>query len=418
MLVEQAVFASARTERGDGYQLVAVSPGVADEDRRALTTWCPSHDALLDDDPTAKSVNFHRLPSGAYSIARTSPAGAEFSGRGGAQVRTHCLITPPEVLARFGSNPFAVLRAALAGGKVVQGDQTPRHLRAFNLVGRARPASEKRLRDVCDTWGPDVLARFVHVATHASAVGLCAADASEPLIEAMLSCLPAECRAEFSFSTGLKYSPRRPFRVVGLADQHMAVRLQRSHGIEPVSLSDRDEAAPTDGWAALVHRLLQNDRGATLAAVLAQPRPGLKLADLASLAAQLSTRARVDDEPLTVAHAHQGRPRGETALQRAAGQLGAARPSRTLAEDCPQVVARLERLDDVVFAAIAGHSESLSELERLWPAVLAELGPELVEHSREQYLEFATRVWNESRDGLRDAQAGVGALDVLCILLD
>ncbi len=49
-------------------------------------------------------------------------------------------------------------------------------------------------------------------------------------------------------------------------------------------------------------------------------------------------------------------------------------------------VEQLGILDDAVFEAIAGRSEALDGLKRLWPEMKANLGTTLVEESREQYV--------------------------------
>ena len=114
MVIEQAIFTSAQTDRSDGYQLVVASRGIVSEDRRELTVWGPSHDSLLTAGGEASSVGFFRLPSGSYCVSKTVAAGPEYSGRGGQRIYTHYLVVPPEALARFGNNPFAVLYAAIA----------------------------------------------------------------------------------------------------------------------------------------------------------------------------------------------------------------------------------------------------------------------------------------------------------------
>ncbi len=116
MLIEQAIFTSAETDRAQGYQLVRRSAGVSETDARELSLWGPSHDSLVERPNERSSVNFFRLESGWYSVSRTTLEGAEYSGRGGQRVSTHFLLVPPEVLARFGNNAFAVLRAATAIG--------------------------------------------------------------------------------------------------------------------------------------------------------------------------------------------------------------------------------------------------------------------------------------------------------------
>ena len=64
--IEQAVFTSARTDRGLGYQIVATSPGVAEAVRRELAIWGPSHDSLLETGGDAVSFNFFPLPGGSF----------------------------------------------------------------------------------------------------------------------------------------------------------------------------------------------------------------------------------------------------------------------------------------------------------------------------------------------------------------
>jgi hypothetical protein len=54
-----------------GYHLVARSRGVSDLEAGALTTWSPSHGALLVDPANRTSVNYHSLPGGRYALSRT-----------------------------------------------------------------------------------------------------------------------------------------------------------------------------------------------------------------------------------------------------------------------------------------------------------------------------------------------------------
>ena len=66
-------------------------------------------------------------------------------------------------------------------------------------------------------------------------------------------------------------------------------------------------------------------------------------------------------------------------------------------ETDPDVVARLEWLDDLMFAAIDGDAGSLETVGDAWKNILGELGWEAVEESRRQYLRRAQSVWNELR---------------------
>jgi hypothetical protein len=59
-----------------------------------------------------------------------------------------------------------------------------------------------------------------------------------------------------------------------------------------------------------------------------------------------------------------------------------------------KVVAHLEALDDVIFPAIDGDETALHHVEPAWQQALAELGPEAVCESRQQYLRYARATWD------------------------
>ncbi len=161
MQIEQAIFTSARTESGDGYQLVARSHGVTEEQARELSIWGPSHDALCERGDERSSVNFQRLACGTYCVSKTVEAGAEYSSRGGARIYTQFLLVPAGVLARFSNSPFAVLRAAWAKGIVTVHDQPPTELESFTLAGRSASVDEGLLGQLADQLGPDRVGRLI-----------------------------------------------------------------------------------------------------------------------------------------------------------------------------------------------------------------------------------------------------------------
>ena len=89
----------------------------------------------------------------------------------------------------------------------------------------------------------------------------------------------------------------------------------------------------------------------------------------------------------------------------------------------PEVLEKLERLDDLVFGAIAESETLAEELRSFWPEVRAKLGEELIAESREQYLRYALSVWERFADPADPADAhrserAIRALDVLCVLFD
>ena len=79
---------------------------------------------------------------------------------------------------------------------------------------------------------------------------------------------------------------------------------------------------------------------------------------------------------------------------------------------------RLEHLDDLVYEAIGGRTSAMEDLRVAWPKVLEELGEDLLNESREQYLRYALSVWEEcvDTDSIRNPARAIQALDVLCLL--
>jgi hypothetical protein len=66
-------------------------------------------------------------------------------------------------------------------------------------------------------------------------------------------------------------------------------------------------------------------------------------------------------------------------------------------ETRPDVIARLEALDDVIFAAIDGDPAALQESGDAWQRAIAELGHDAIEETRRQYLRHAQGVWESLR---------------------
>ncbi|MFV2067667.1 MAG: hypothetical protein ACC645_11880 [Pirellulales bacterium] len=283
-LIEQAIFTSAQTKRGDGYQIVASSNGIADDDARALSTWCPSHDAMLDEQRASNSVNFHPLPSGAYCVSRTDAVGVEYSGRGGRRIHTHCLVVPPLVMRRFGNNPCALLQAAVAGGTLDTADCCPNQLNAIRLPGRARTVDRGLLTYLTRDLGAEAIGYLVHKAMTAHLLGLAAGRRTEKLIAGLVSCFPLECRTDFSFSTGLRYSPRRPFRWIAVdGDPSKRRQQQRQFGMAVIDpRQDHGDVGeePLRPWAEFVQTCLRDRKLTELRNELEKSHPEVKACTL------------------------------------------------------------------------------------------------------------------------------------------
>ncbi|HEX3998854.1 MAG TPA: hypothetical protein VHX65_09915 [Pirellulales bacterium] len=473
MLIEQAVFTSARTDRGRGYHLVATSPGIRPEDARQLTAWAPAHGSLCDAGAGGRSVNFHPLASGALCVSRSTAAGAEYSGRSGPRVYTQFFIVPADVLARFANNPLALLHSARVYGALKLYDPVPPILPAFDLPGRVAAVDEGLLAEFAERLGPRRIARLMDAALRADALVLVGARHSEGLLAGLLNCLPVECRSEVSFATGLAYSPRRPFRInVVEVDEAEQRRLARQPGTTLLNLADEaaSDFVPT-GWAAYLEQAIRSDRLTTLAAELHRTRAGLRLSDLAWLSDQLKARLHagtpLPDPPAIYAeppaphitrlasawgpaqpsrepdgsgpeasefrgsdilrqphapHQQPARPRSsglDPQAPKTSHTAAIAGPSTLLGITSVELLEKLERLDDLVFDTINGCRPALDELSQLWPQAIAELPRELWSESREQYLRYALALWESTTNaGTRDPQWAVTALDVLSLLFD
>jgi hypothetical protein len=261
VFVQQAIFTSVRSGRNEGYQLAAMSPGVAQEDARELAQWGPGHDSLYDRHAGAECVSFQRLRSGWYCVAWSSLAGREYSGRAGQRVYTQCFLIAAESLSRFANNPFRILEAMIAGGHATVLDPIPRALDPVPLLGRASAANLDAVEQVCRACGPERLACLVNAALETDRLGIASDVAPSRLFSVLLDLLPLPLRPEFSLTTGLKVSLRRPFRLVALpADRESQREAARLVALTPLSV-DADlptQFAPRSGWSLLILELLRD----------------------------------------------------------------------------------------------------------------------------------------------------------------
>lgn len=456
MSIGQAVFTSTKTGRAQGYQIACHSEGISSEDLQELSVWGPSHDSLLHADRGAASYNFFPLPSGAYCVSRTTAQGAEYSGRG-QLIYTHNFVVPADDLARFANNQFAVLRAATATGLLQHDEQIPTRLDPVQLSGRALPVDQMLLTQVVSKLGPLRIATLVQAALQSESLAVLSECKSELVFQALVNCLPVRVRPKYSFSTGLRCSPRRPFKLLSLGDdQAERRRLGRQSSMAIIDLAQVNTSGPfahPEGWAGLVAFALAAGKSSVLAGPesLSLPTTTAELDELGNeLKLELagatyrtsrsaskgdytnphsdSANAHVEPAP-TFSPVGSSAPtvqRGDAAHATFAGTQASSLatshvtgPSASLhtRAQSPEVVEMLEHLDDMVYTAMSGDTSALAEVEVLWPLVLDELGPELVDESREQYLRFALTVWTEFLNQPEGTTAlAAAALDVLLVL--
>ena len=270
MFVQQAIFTSVRSGRNEGYQLAAVSPDVTSADARELAQWGPAHDSLYDTRSTAVSVNFHQLKSGLFCISQTVLAGREYSGRGGQRVYTHFFLLPLEVMNRFANHPFRVVEALVVAGRANVFTKMPERLDAIPLVGRASPVRPTDLECLCQMIRPEKLAALLNAALKTPSLGVTAAISPRRLFSGLIDLIPLPLRLQYTLTTGLKVSPRRPYRLAILPDiqeeQRQAIRVAHLTHLDLITDPPPKYAAKS-GWPLLMYDLLRRRQFSKVAAV-------------------------------------------------------------------------------------------------------------------------------------------------------
>jgi hypothetical protein len=231
MRLEQAIFTSVRGPRLDGYQLAARSPGINDQIAKELTVWGPAHDSLWNTHPGATCINFHALSEGQFCISQTSLAGAEYSGRGGGRVYTQMLVVPREALVRFAGDPFQILQAVRAAGRLLVHEHIPDSLPTIPLLGRGGELGSDVAQPVINVIGAETVAELTEVLTSNSALSIVTNLPAQRLFQVVLHQLSQSERIDVSFTTGLRPSSRRPFKLsIAPNDPALARQSQRISG--------------------------------------------------------------------------------------------------------------------------------------------------------------------------------------------
>jgi hypothetical protein len=143
-------------------------------------------------------------------------AGEEYSERGGWRVLTTCLVVSPADLARFANNPFAIVRAALAAGELDLPEVLPQWLESLALGGRAARVDRTLLyRLSLHVPANELVQLITAIFEHRQLVVGTDVD-PDLLMAGIVNTLPVDRRPELSFSTGLRFSTQRPFRMIVL----------------------------------------------------------------------------------------------------------------------------------------------------------------------------------------------------------
>ncbi len=263
--IEHAVFTSNRSISGQGYRVVAWSPGVTVEEQQHLAKSSPSHNSMCDASDSAVALSFYNLRSGRHCVARTTHAGREQTGRGGQRVLTQSFVLTGEQLARFQNNPFSVLRALEAARGFVADHRLPRTLQPVHpslALGARKNPSASVIASGFDAVGHQMMGFLLNHAIRAATVrerspSLIAAgiEPAAIVVEALLLAMPVHLRSAFSFTIGLKFALSRRYRIsmVGPDLAHTR-RIIAGQGIQLLESADTNDvpAHEQSSWATMV----------------------------------------------------------------------------------------------------------------------------------------------------------------------
>lgn len=109
--VDQCVFTSVRSPMGEGYRIIAKTPGIKPEEAAELPQRAPSHGGLCEKDEHATGMLAFQLASGRYAIGFSRHAGREHTARGGLRAHTHFVVIDETDYSAFNFDPWAVVAA-------------------------------------------------------------------------------------------------------------------------------------------------------------------------------------------------------------------------------------------------------------------------------------------------------------------
>ena len=324
-------------------------------------------------------LNFHPLPSGAYCVSRSTPAGWERGG--GRRVFTHCLIVPPDVMGRFANNPFALAEVMSEKRSLARSGVA---VSAAEAVSRRRRALRRSTSRSCAGWaiepGPQSVARLVQQVRGAVCLAIAGSTQPVSLMAGLFSCLPPECRLEFFVFDGpevLAVATVPHCHAFGtIRPERLWVASYPNVTVLEVGLDAEAVSGPLDGWARLVEtgfghrpRALFRLAGFQTSVRFDAGRPAGPLGCNCWKALDCSNFHAEADEPISEPRPSAG-PVARTARPNAGPSTGFRKPPRPPRPHCrssgrPSNSActrrksskKLEYLDDLVYEAISGQDQ-------------------------------------------------------------
>lgn len=249
---DQAIFTSIRTPMGEGYRLIAASPGITAEERAEITRRCPSHGGMCDASPSASALSSYPLGTARHCVGWTRYAGVEHTARGGQRVHTHLAVLEPDGFKAMQQDPFRVCAAMQEvlddqpcikpGGGL---DCLPLSVRHAGSA-RSAPIPRTGIENACR-----VAARLLD---H-DVVLVVGSNTPMTVLQTMFLVLPQAFRAGLAVSANLQYASARQIRLTVM--QQSTAELQRMVAGKDVHVldlaaADSLEESPFAAWFEFV----------------------------------------------------------------------------------------------------------------------------------------------------------------------
>jgi hypothetical protein len=312
---EQAIFTSQRTPMGQGYRVIAASPGVHAADKAVLTRRAPSHGALLGEGEEASGLLAFPLDERRYCVGASRFAGKEYSGRGGERVWTHLALLDEETFAAFGWNAVRVHAALGAQYSLMANNKLP-----TSLPRLMAPAWSYSTEPFCSERN-DALRRLLHPVLDGGCWIVQGWGADWHVLEWALDAAPAAARRRLALSCGVSYSRERQVQMAVIdAPRSAFAKSVQGHAIHWCNLAEDEPLGPTpfDAWLTYVQvRAIQGrlPGAVRLAGRIEQEFSAASLARVADLSLDADIAARVEGEELDALREKYGNFAAESPLE-------------------------------------------------------------------------------------------------------
>lgn len=209
--VGQAVFTSSQENARRGYHLVSRSPKIRNDLAASLSRWGPTHGSLLTDAGDGSCLNFTPIDKQWTTVSRTIYGGPEYSRRGAWQVVTIILALHHEQLAGYDNNPMMLAHTAMLLGYLRLSASMSSYRNDVELPATL-PSAFSSTEDCESGCIPD-LSVPMQLLDRGERIAIVAGQSASATLEKLFEHTPIARRLQLSFTTGLKPSPDRRFRI-------------------------------------------------------------------------------------------------------------------------------------------------------------------------------------------------------------